>query len=162
MEQCADKRRYDLAPLKWQEEISGKEENCFDLSVPFSILNDPTPPDISCKDDFFLCANLGDTCGIGVDLNGVVVTQESDPNADGTDEGSSGGSGGGNTSSSSSSQSSSSSTFDSSSSSSSSSSDIFESSSSSSESGDSSSSSDSSDSSQSSSSSSSSSESMSS
>jgi hypothetical protein len=66
---CNDRRRFELGKFNWDEQIQAKDGNCHSQIIPFSILKNETPPDISCKDGFFTCPNLGDRCSFPIEGN---------------------------------------------------------------------------------------------
>lgn len=64
--QCRDRRRFAMSNFKWfdQIDLASKDFGCVGVEVPFNILTDPQPGLMCCREDFFLCPNLGDKCNI--------------------------------------------------------------------------------------------------
>ena len=65
---CADRKRYEISKFRWFDNLNlptSPQPECFQAEVPFRIVTgDREPPEQCCKEDFFLCNNLGDACQI--------------------------------------------------------------------------------------------------
>lgn len=65
---CQTRRRFAMSEFRWMDQIDlgSGSIGCFGIEIPFNILTDPAPPNLCCRDDFFLCANKGDRCSVAV------------------------------------------------------------------------------------------------
>jgi hypothetical protein len=64
---CNDRRRFEFNKFRWfdeVEEVASQSPDCITAGFAFQIFGDPNPTDQCCRDDFFLCGNLGDLCTI--------------------------------------------------------------------------------------------------
>lgn len=85
---CADRKRFEISKFRWFDDLDlsdSPQPGCFQAEVPFQILVGDKPSEQCCKEDFFLCNNLGDICQISGQPEVNVPPQPPPPASEGTD-----------------------------------------------------------------------------